>query len=59
MAYFNICPLCGATLDPGEVCDCRERSEKNAKKWEQLTRTEEDGQTVLLPPAESKGEKAK
>lgn len=22
MAYRNICPYCGAFLDPGEVCDC-------------------------------------
>ena len=20
--YYTICPLCGATLDPGERCDC-------------------------------------
>lgn len=20
--YFNICPRCGAHLDPGERCDC-------------------------------------
>ena len=25
MAYFNTCPLCGANLDPGEKCDCREK----------------------------------
>lgn len=23
MSYFHICPRCGAHLDPGEVCDCR------------------------------------
>ena len=22
MAYYRVCPLCGATLDPGEKCDC-------------------------------------
>ena len=20
--YFKVCPNCGATLDPNEVCDC-------------------------------------
>lgn len=20
--YYDICPICGATLDPGEHCDC-------------------------------------
>lgn len=23
MAYFNKCEYCGASLDPGERCDCR------------------------------------
>lgn len=22
--YFHTCPDCGATLDPGERCDCKE-----------------------------------
>ncbi len=24
MGYCRICPLCGAHLDPGERCDCKE-----------------------------------
>ncbi len=24
MKYFRVCPHCGANLDPGEVCDCRD-----------------------------------
>lgn len=23
MAYYRICPDCGASLDPGETCDCK------------------------------------
>lgn len=23
MAYYRICPDCGARLDPGEKCDCQ------------------------------------
>lgn len=23
MSYFKVCPHCGAHLDPGERCDCR------------------------------------
>lgn len=23
MAYYKVCPHCGAHLDPGEVCDCQ------------------------------------
>lgn len=26
MSYFKTCPHCGAHLDPGEVCDCREEN---------------------------------
>lgn len=23
---FNKCPICGAYLDPGEICDCAEKA---------------------------------
>lgn len=26
--YYDKCPYCGANLDPGEKCDCREESTK-------------------------------
>ena len=26
---YKICPLCGASLDVGEVCDCEERPRYN------------------------------
>lgn len=29
MSYFRTCPHCGAHLDPGEVCNCRDE-EKTA-----------------------------
>lgn len=29
MAYYKTCWLCGATLDPGECCDCQDK-EKTA-----------------------------
>lgn len=22
MSYYKVCPCCGCSLDPGEVCDC-------------------------------------
>lgn len=31
MAYYSMCPNCGARLDPGERCDCREK-EKAAQE---------------------------
>jgi len=30
MSYFKVCPHCGAHLDPGEVCDCRDNEEAPA-----------------------------
>ncbi len=24
MSYYRSCPICGANLDPGEACDCRD-----------------------------------
>ena len=27
---YRICPLCGAALDPGEQCDCRNEKESAA-----------------------------
>lgn len=26
MSYFNTCRLCGANLDPGEICDCKKKA---------------------------------
>lgn len=23
MEYYRTCPICGAHLDPGEICDCQ------------------------------------
>ena len=29
MAYYETCPYCGASLDPGEKCDCRQNEKEN------------------------------
>ena len=26
MSYYRTCPLCGAHLDPGEVCECKKET---------------------------------
>lgn len=28
MAYYRICPDCGAALDPDERCDCQDEKER-------------------------------
>ena len=57
MAYFRTCPRCGAALDPGEACECSKEDKERARKWQEMTRTEEGGQIALLPIAQSKGDK--
>lgn len=31
MAYYKVCPHCGAHLDPGEACDCTEALRERLK----------------------------
>jgi hypothetical protein len=44
VAYYNLCADCGCRLDPGEKCDCREKSEQLRKKYEKLTAAGNGGQ---------------
>lgn len=47
MAYFNECPLCGATLDPGERCDCEQLEEAREKEFETMTHCDDNGQITF------------
>lgn len=47
MAYYNVCPKCGGTLDPGEHCDCEEVKEREPHKWERLL-VKEKGTNQLM-----------
>lgn len=44
--YFNICPICGANLDPGERCDCQEKEEAASGR----SRTESGAQECSHAP---------
>lgn len=33
--YYRTCPFCGANLDPGESCRCRELENKNYEEREE------------------------
>lgn len=32
--YFEVCPRCGAHLDPGEKCDCEEEAQEKSEEVE-------------------------
>ena len=32
--FYHICPYCGASLDPGERCDCLEEKAEQKKSQE-------------------------
>lgn len=36
MAYYNICPDCGAHLDPGERCDCKHDKRERAESMSRM-----------------------
>ena len=40
MAFYRICPDCGATLDPGEKCNCREEEERKQAFFSQNLKME-------------------
>ena len=45
--YGRICENCGAILDPGEKCDCNERTERLADFWQGVTEQGPDGQIIF------------
>lgn len=47
MAYFNECPRCGATLDPGEKCDCEEIAKEKEDEIKAMTHCDETGQITF------------
>lgn len=48
MAYYNICPDCGAHLDPGESCDCQDRIEEKIKAVSYTETEQHTGQLRMI-----------
>ena len=55
MAYYNICPDCGANLDPGERCTCRQEHERRIKimrkqdqRMQRVIKQEKNGQLRMV-----------
>lgn len=53
--YFKVCSLCGAHLDPGELCDCRETEKEAAPAATGTTSREWTQAQSISPPAGSQG----
>lgn len=34
MGAYRTCPACGAALDPGEQCDCAEKSDPKGQSYQ-------------------------
>lgn len=41
MAYYSVCKLCGAHLDPNEKCDCSIKKNEKRKTWTFLKEAKE------------------
>lgn len=35
MAFYRVCPRCGANLDPGEPCDCEQEEKRMRERFTQ------------------------
>lgn len=50
MAYYRICPHCGAALDPGEQCDCKENTVLDAPNIRDGGAEQESGKLIHSAP---------
>lgn len=46
--YGYRCENCGAFLDPGERCDCKDEKEKEKKRRESMFTIGKDGRQMIL-----------
>ena len=47
MAFYNICPLCNASLDPGEKCDCQDKRQEEERSIQRLLMVGRGGQLQM------------
>lgn len=48
MAYYNVCPDCGANLDPGEKCDCKNERIRSREFFARKIRMESGTQQLAF-----------
>lgn len=48
MPFYNVCPKCGAHLDPGEKCECETAGWQQEEFFEQHTVSSGRGQAMFF-----------
>lgn len=48
MAYYNICPICGNNLDPGEKCDCEDEKASEQEFFRRHLKMEPERQLAFV-----------
>lgn len=48
MSYYRTCPDCGATLDPGERCDCQDKKKEEQERRANLFVKERDSDQITF-----------
>ncbi len=60
MAYYTVCPCCGANLDPGEKCDCMDARAGLEEFFREHMETEKDsGQLAFVFSKEEEGKECR
>lgn len=55
MPYYRPCPICGAALDPGEICaDCRDRQNPYKRHTKTAQKTAPDATNIESGEADQK-----
>lgn len=42
MAQYRTCPYCGASLDPGEKCDCQDKEKECGLPFQEVPMKKEE-----------------
>lgn len=54
MAYYNTCPVCGCSLDPGEKCDCEQEVHRKEQERQKMIFVGSNGQMAFAFTKEAK-----
>ncbi len=55
MAFYKTCPICNASLDPQESCDCRNEQQASQRTAIMGTTIRSPSQTAVVRPDRNRG----